>query len=834
MSMTRPRWFYAGAAALLVTYAVVAIVLWAAKDFSEDGPLSFRQAALTVSLPGTIPLNKVLNECLPDFFKEDTYKIVGSVFEGRPLYACYEISPEGTVFTAAVVDGDGRQVKDVALIKRAGAWRWIGLVKTPLDLMLGGFGVLAVLVMYWAYYWRVRPGQPSSAISKERSAALFGYAVFPVIGWSILARMKNVSRDRKTRAAMQAAILVVGIVVVSIWITAFDLPDTWSLTVTGLLLLTLVYGWLGGRLLLAPEGFGLPEDAPEYQPPPRRRAQPRVVQQGEPIAVAQRAEQPVTSQPTSAPRPAESPFKVQRPSTLPSFSDVGGMVELKRELKDTFGLMLAFSGEAEQYRITWNGVLLHGPPGVGKTFIARAVAGEFGLNFIHISTGDLVSAFRGESSRNVVEAFRFASRNVPCILFFDEFDSVAQSREDWPDQEARRTVNQLLTSLEEYRVVRDLIVMAATNSLQELDPAAIRPGRFDRHIRVDLPDRAGREAIFSARLQGRPIAADVDPADLAERSSGLTPAAIAQTVEMAAMTAFREAATAGEIVQVRMEHLVDALEGRGGKDRPMVEDWTWDEIVLPDDVKDELQQIQAMLEDPSSARTLGIEPPTGVLLAGPPGTGKTTIAKVLAAQAHCSFYPVSAGDITSKWLGESERNIQRLFRRARENRPSIIFIDEIDAIASRRGEWGSYDRQINELLAEMDGIAGQEGVFVIAATNRPDQLDPALVRGGRLSRTITIPLPDEDARLRMLHLMTERMPTVAVDLGEIARRTAGYAGSDLKALCQQAALHAMMRRRRPMGREPTDSVPLAVDKEDFDSAIEDLARDDRPREPVEG
>ena len=558
--------------------------------------------------------------------------------------------------------------------------------------------------------------------------------------------------------------------------------------------------------------------------------------------------------PRPAPPPAGKPpatkkeesgrFNVERPDSLPSFGDVGGMEEVKRDLSETFGLMLAFAGEAEAYRITWNGVLLHGPPGVGKTFLAQAVAGEFGLNLIHISTGDMVSAYRGESAKNVEEAFRFAARNIPCVLFFDEFDSIAQNRQDWPDQEARRTVNELLQSLEEWREVREMVVLAATNALDELDPAVVRPGRFDRHVRIDLPDTPARKAIFRAQLEGRPLEADVDLDDLAARSSGMTPAAIARTVQLASLQAFREAAERGEIVRITMAHMLAALKERGGKDRPTFESWTWDSLVLPQDVKEELQELEALVAEPERARALGIEPPTGVLLTGPPGTGKTSIARVLAAQAQCSFYPISSADVTSKWLGESERNIQRLFQRARENRPSIVFIDEIDAIASRRGEWGSYDRQINELLEEMDGIVGQEGVLVIGATNRPDKLDPALLRGGRLSRTIEIPLPDSDARHEILKLMTRRMPTVAVDLAELAEQAEGFSGADLKALCQQAGLRALVRDRRSR-RGPAEGAtqpaeeedkPVAVLEEDFARALDDLKESKRrnAEQPVAG
>ena len=516
-------------------------------------------------------------------------------------------------------------------------------------------------------------------------------------------------------------------------------------------------------------------------------------------------------------------FEVEPPEELITFADVGGMETLKREVRDTVGLMLQHPEEAERYGIEWNGMLLHGPPGVGKTFFARAIAGEYGLNLIHVSTGDLVSSLVGGSSRNIDKAFETALQNLPCLLFFDEFDSVAQRRDNTPDQESRRTVNQLLTSLEAHRDERQLLVMAATNSIEHLDPAVIRPGRFDRHIRIDLPDAEARRAIFLTELDERPTAADIDLDALVQRTEGMTPAAIEKIVDMAALEVFRKAAEAGEGVELDTDHLLAAIERYGGQDRPTVEHWTWDSLVLPPAIKAQLQQLQGVIEDPESARRFGVEPPTGLLLAGPPGTGKTTIAKVLAAQARCSFYPISGADVMSKWVGESERNIRQLFERARENRPSIIFIDEIDAVAGRRGQVEVHDSHVNQLLAEIDGISGQRGVFLIGATNRPDQLDPAMLRGGRLSRTIMLGLPDEAGRLAMLRMHTARMPTVAVRLEELAREAEGLSPADLKALCQEAAL-AAMARARPAGHdgERDGEAASAVTHEDFEEALRRL------------
>jgi transitional endoplasmic reticulum ATPase len=511
-------------------------------------------------------------------------------------------------------------------------------------------------------------------------------------------------------------------------------------------------------------------------------------------------------------------FEVQAPDELTKFADVGGMDALKQEVRDTVGLMLQHPEEAERYGIDWNGILLYGPPGVGKTFFARAIAGEYGLNFIHVSTGDLVSGIQGGSARNIDKAFETAERNLPCLLFFDEFDSVAQRRDATPDQESRRTVNQLLTSLEAHHGEGGLLVMAATNSIEHLDPAVVRPGRFDRHIRIDLPDAAARREIFEAELDDRPTARGIDLDSLVRQTEGMTPAAIEKIVDTAALDVFREATQTGQQLELDTPQLLAAIERYGGQDRPTVEHWTWESLILAPAIKAQLQQLQAVIEDPESARRYGVEPPTGLLLAGPPGTGKTTVAKVLAAQARTSFYPISGADVMSKWVGESEQNIRQLFERARENRPSIVFIDEIDAVAARRGEsLGTHDSHVNQLLAEIDGISGQRGVFVVGATNRPDQLDPALLRGGRLSRTIVLGLPEVAERRAILGLYTARMPTVAVDLDALAARTDGFSPADLKSLAQEAALAAMARAGN--GQEaPTASVTQA----DFDAAVERL------------
>jgi transitional endoplasmic reticulum ATPase len=511
--------------------------------------------------------------------------------------------------------------------------------------------------------------------------------------------------------------------------------------------------------------------------------------------------------------PLEDFCRIVPPAELPTFADVGGMDAVKQELQQSFGLMLAYPDKAAEYKISWNGVLLYGPPGTGKTFLARATAGEFGLTLVEVSTGSLVTALLGSSARNVTALFEAAVEHTPALIFFDEIDSIAQRRSSALDSETSRTITTVLQCLEQYHSVPDLVIMGATNALDSLDDAIVRPGRFDRHVRVDLPDEAARAAIFAAQLHGRPAGA-VDLPALAQRTAGLTAAAIERAVEAASLAEL-ERSTTGASQPIDQQALLAALADAGGRDRPTVEDWSWDDLVLAPEVKRELQQLELLITRPEKASALGIDPPAGVLLAGPPGTGKTTVAKVLAAQAGCSFYPVSAADLLSKWVGESEASVQRLFARARDNAPSIVFIDEIDALGAVRGSEESEHSPINELLAEIDGMGSHGRVLVVAATNRPELLDPALVRGGRLSRTIVLPLPDEPARQALLALQSRKMPLADVDLAAIARRTDGFSGADLEALCQQAAVAALTRDSE--GTAPT------VIQADFELALAALA-----------
>jgi transitional endoplasmic reticulum ATPase len=775
--------------------------------------LSFRNRSATESPAGAITLDYVEQRCEPltELGSPSRIKVVGGTIDGVPYFACYGLSSTGTVSGAAVLDADGNVVRDVGLIKRVGAWRWVGTVKTIPELVLGGLGMIAIPAICFIYYRKARPGRVIGGPRRSSRAVDALLVVLGPVGWLFLLADRSRPRQRKLRLVLMSILAFTAVGITALLFSVGQYPDIVGWTVSGLLAAQTAVSIGMGRLQLAPPGWGQPIFAREGQTSAlTQSAAGAVSRQGSSLpagAASSTVPTPSVATPAAIGDPEHPHLVALPPANLPTFADAGGMDALKQELKDTFGLLLAFGEEADLYRISFNGILLYGPPGTGKTFIARATAGEFGMRLVQVSAGDLMSRYIGSSARNVTNAFAYAASNIPCVLFLDEFDTLAGRRDDDPNEENRRVVGQLLTCLEQYRSLRELVVMAATNSLDRLDPAIIRPGRFDRHVRVDLPDAAARRAVLLAQLRDRPTASELDLDELARRSAGRTAANLAAAVDSAALEAFRQATMSGDQVRITMGHLVDAL-GRGGKDRPTLESSTWDQLVLDQDIKTELRQIQLLLENPEHASAWGVDPPSGVLLAGPPGTGKTTIARVLAAQAHCSFYPMTGADLTSKWVGEAEANVARLFTRARENAPSIIFIDEIDAIGSIRGaSGGAGDRLVNQLLAEMDGLTRGRGVFVIGASNRPDILDPALLRGGRLSRTLWIGLPDFEDRQRLLELFTARMPLRGVDLSQLASWTNGMAGADLQALCQQAALVAMSRKAASGGHvEPTISM----------------------------
>jgi transitional endoplasmic reticulum ATPase len=498
------------------------------------------------------------------------------------------------------------------------------------------------------------------------------------------------------------------------------------------------------------------------------------------------------------------------------FSDVGGMNGLKAEVRRIVETALIRRQQAQQYGVVRNGLLLHGPPGCGKTFFAQAMAGEFGLRFLRVPLGNAISKHVGGAPEAIERVFREAHAATPCLLFFDEFDAIACKRQDLTLQE-QQMVNALLQQLDAHRAVPGLLIVAATNRFDDLDPAAIREGRFDYKVRMSRPDLGARREILRVLLRHRPHAPRLDTSRLAHDLEGFAAAQIQSVVDEAALLAMERG------VPIANRHLRAAYRAHVAASSYGGPTLGWDELILPVETKQQLQLIQKFIENPQLAGELGVAPPTGILLHGPPGTGKTTIARVLASETDAAFLAVNAADILSKWLGDSERRVKELFARAREQVPAIVFVDEIDALLERRGDAvaaGDHARNavVNTFLAEMDGIETSARLFVIGATNRPDLLDDALLRPGRLGEAIEIALPAAAGRQALLKLCTKRMRLApSVDLESLAARTAGASGADLKGLCTLAGRHAFVREL-DAGR----AAAPAVTGDDFERALQEI------------
>jgi len=498
------------------------------------------------------------------------------------------------------------------------------------------------------------------------------------------------------------------------------------------------------------------------------------------------------------------------------FSKVGGMNALKEQVRRVIEVVHTRRDEAAQYGIVRNGLLLYGPPGCGKTFFAEAMAGEFGLEFIRVDLTSAISRVLGGAPEQLDKVFADAKRRAPCLLFFDEFDAIAPKRDQTPSNHEQQMVNALLQQIDEIRKVPGVVLAAATNRLRQLDPAAIREGRFDYKVKIYRPDFDARRAILEALLTDRPHDDTVDTNALAHATDGFSAAQVRSVVDGAAMGAMEAQAP------ISHGHLESALRERLQALRYAGPHLEWADLILPTGIKRKLQFIERFLENPELVGKLGIEPPTGLLLHGPPGTGKTTIARVLASQTDASFLAVNAADVFSKWFGESEHRVRELFERARDNVPAIVFIDEIDAILGSRsggddGGTRASNSVVNTFLSEMDGIAGNRRVFIIGATNRPELVDEAVLRPGRLSEIVEIGLPGVEGRLAMLQLFSARMMLgPEVDLGHIAGESEGGSGADLRGLCTAAGRNALLRELDVGNESP------AITANDFAGALEEL------------
>ncbi|MEM4771099.1 MAG: CDC48 family AAA ATPase [Acidilobaceae archaeon] len=497
-----------------------------------------------------------------------------------------------------------------------------------------------------------------------------------------------------------------------------------------------------------------------------------------------------------------------------TYEDIGGLSHVIAKIRELVELPLRHPELFKRLGIEPpKGILLYGPPGTGKTLLAKAVATEADAYFIAINGPEIMSKFYGESEQRLREIFEEAKKNAPSIIFIDEIDAIAPKRDEVVGEVERRVVAQLLALMDGLEARGNVIVIAATNRINAVDPALRRPGRFDREIEVPLPDKQGRVEILQIHTRHMPLADDVDLAKLADMTKGYTGADLAALAREAAMHALRrylpeidieQESIPAEVLEkmvVKMEDFLAAYQEitPSGLREIQIEipEVKWSDIGGLDSIKQELREVvEWPLKYPEAFAKAGIKPPKGILLYGPPGTGKTLLAKAVATESGANFIAVRGPEILSKWVGESERAIREIFRKARQYAPTVIFFDEIDAIAYIRGtDIGSSrvgERVVSQLLTEMDGISDLHNVVVMAATNRPDMLDPALLRPGRFEKLIYVPPPDEKSRLEILKIHTRTIPLADdVDLEELAKITEGYTGADIAALIREATMLAL-------------------------------------------
>ena len=499
-----------------------------------------------------------------------------------------------------------------------------------------------------------------------------------------------------------------------------------------------------------------------------------------------------------------------------TYDDLGGMRDTIDALREMVELPLRHPELFQRLGVDPpKGVLLHGPPGTGKTLLARAVANESAAQFFHIAGPEIMGSAYGESERRLREIFEQAAQAAPSIIFIDEIDSIAPKRGQVTGEAEKRLVAQLLTLLDGMEPRQNTVVIAATNRPEALDEALRRPGRLDREIVIGVPDDRGRREILGIHTRGMPLAADVDLDDLARRTYGFVGADLAALTREAALEAVRrimpklnlaEETIPTEILDalsVELKDFDNALKRvqPSAMREVMVEAPRigWDDIGGLDDARDRLREgVELPLKHPEAFRRLGIRPAKGFLLYGPPGTGKTLLAKAAARESEANFIATKSSDLLSKWYGESEQQIARLFARARQVAPTIIFIDELDSLVPARGgglgEPQVTERVVNTILAELDGLEELQNVVVIGATNRPTLIDPALLRPGRFDDLIYVGPPDTAGRRRILAIHTEDMPLASdVDLESLAKRTDRFTGADLEDLVRRAGLTALRR-----------------------------------------
>ncbi|WP_255195740.1 CDC48 family AAA ATPase [Halorarius litoreus] len=496
-----------------------------------------------------------------------------------------------------------------------------------------------------------------------------------------------------------------------------------------------------------------------------------------------------------------------------TYEDIGGLDRELEQVREMIELPMRHPELFQQLGIEPpKGVLLHGPPGTGKTLIAKAVANEIDAYFTDISGPEIMSKYYGESEEQLREIFEDAEENQPAIVFIDELDSIAPKRGETSGDVERRVVAQLLSMMDGLDERGQVTVIGATNRVDALDPALRRGGRFDREIEIGVPDKDGRKEIMQVHTRGMPLADGIDLDHYADSTHGFVGADLESLAKEAAMNSLRRIrpeldleaeeidADVLEAMRVTEDDFKQAMKGitPSAMREVFVEvpDVTWDDVGGLDDTKERLREtIQWPLDYPEVFEQMDLEAAKGVLMYGPPGTGKTLLAKAVANEAESNFISIKGPELLNKYVGESEKGVREVFEKARSNAPTVIFFDEIDSIAGQRGrnmsDSGVGERVVSQLLTELDGLEELEDVVVVATTNRPDLIDSALLRPGRLDRHVHVPVPDEDGRRKIFDVHTREKPLADdVDLDKLARKTEGYVGADIEAVCREASLAA--------------------------------------------